>query len=491
MSPLNDDLCYQTVAELSRQIARKSLSPVELTKAYLDRTAALDPKLALVITLTREQALKAAADAEAEIKRGRVRSVLHGIPYGAKDLLDTKGIKTTWGSIVFKDRVPDRDATVIEKLTASGAVLIAKLTMSEFAGGSTRSNLVPFPHNPWKLDRTTFGSSSGPGAATAAGMVGFSIGSETGGSIVGPAANCGISGLRPTYGRVSRFGCMTLSWSLDKIGPMARSAVDVGLILEVIAGPDPKDFTANATPFKFRADPGKISGRKIGVVRHEFDLVNAANQPVFTKALDALKQAGFVLEDVVLPDRPYNEVYNLVCNAEAGTFFKPLYDDKRIDGMYSTDRRADWMAASLLPASDYITAQRVRAAITADVDAVLAHYTAVVAPTMGNGASRIEPATGGRAAGGGAAGAGAAGAGGGAAGGGGRGTNRGPGPVLTRLANITGIPGISIPCGFDGENLPLGLHIVARAWDEQAVLDVAMAYQRDTTFHLARPTFRD
>src|SRR6185436_4842084 len=150
----------------------------------------------------------------------------------------------------------------------------------------------PFPHNPWKLDRTTSGSSSGSGASTAAAMVGFALGTETGGSIVGPSGANGVSGLRPTYGRVSRFGCMTLSWSLDKIGPMSRSAVDAGLILEVIAGPDPKDPTANATPFKFRPDPGKITGRKIGVIRHEFDLVNAANQPVFAKALDALKQAG-------------------------------------------------------------------------------------------------------------------------------------------------------------------------------------------------------
>jgi Asp-tRNA(Asn)/Glu-tRNA(Gln) amidotransferase A subunit family amidase len=209
---------------------------------------------------------------------------------GAKDLLDTKGIKTTWGSIVFKDRVPDRDATVIEKLTASGAVLMCKLTMSEFAGGSTRSISCP-SRTTRGSSIATFGSSSGPGAATTAGMVGFSIGSETGGSIVGPAANCGISGLRPTYGRVSRFGCMTLSWSLDKIGPMARSAVDAGRSSEVIAVPIQR-IHRECRGVQVPHRPRKSHRRKIGVIRHEFDLVNAANQPVFAKALDALKQAG-------------------------------------------------------------------------------------------------------------------------------------------------------------------------------------------------------
>src|SRR3954470_7521502 len=210
---MSEDLCYQNIVELSKQIAAKKLSPVELTQAYLERAESLNDKLKTVITLTREQALARAAEAEKEIRSGRVRGPLHGIPYGLKDLFDTKGIRTTWGSIIFKDRVPDRDATCVEKLNNAGGILIAKLTMSEFAGGSTRSNLVPFPHNPWKLDRTTSGSSSGSGASTAAGMVGFALGTETGGSIVGPAASNGVCGMRPTYGRVSRFGCMTLAWS--------------------------------------------------------------------------------------------------------------------------------------------------------------------------------------------------------------------------------------------------------------------------------------
>src|SRR5215471_7308610 len=388
---LSEDLCYQTISELSKQIAAKKLSPVELTQAYLERAETVNDKLKTVITLTREQALSRAAAAEKEIRAGKVRGPLHGIPYGLKDLFDTKGIRTTWGSIIFKDRVPDRDATCVEKLNNAGAILIAKLTMSEFAGGSTRSNLVPFPHNPWKLDRTTSGSSSGSGASTAAGMAGFALGTETGGSIVGPSAANGVCGMRPTYGRVSRFGVMTLAWSLDKVGPLARSATDVGLILETIAGADPKDPTAGSSVFKFRADPGKVTGKKLGIVRHEFELAPAANQAVFNKALDVLKQAGFVMEDISLPDRPYAEVYNLISNTEGGTFFKAAFNDKRIEGMYDVARRADWLAASMLPASDYLTAQRIRAMITAESDELVSKYTAIIAPTSETGAGLIEP----------------------------------------------------------------------------------------------------
>jgi len=281
--------------------------------------------------------------------------------------------------------------------------------------------------------------------------------------------------MRPTYGRVSRFGCMTLAWSLDKIGPLARSATDVGLILEAIAGADAKDPTAGAATFKFRAEPGKVAGKKIGVVRHEIELAPAANQAVFGKALDVLKQAGFVLEDVRLPDRPYAEVYNLISNSEGGTAFKALFNDKRIEGMYDTARRADWLAASMLPASDYLTAQRIRAMITADSDELVGKYTAIIAPTSGSGAGLIERPANATAAEGQR---------------GGRGTNRGPAAALTQVGNLAGLPGISIPCGFDNEGLPLALHIVARAWDEQSALDVAMTFQKETDFHRKRPSFR-
>ena len=473
---MSEDLCYQTIGELSKQLAAKKLSPVELTRSYLDRAQELDEKLKTVITLTREPALRRAAEVEKEIRSGKIKSPLHGIPYGLKDLFDTKGVRTTWGSMIFKDRVPDRDAACVEKLNAAGAIMMAKLTMSEFAGGSTRSNLVPFPHNPWKLDRTTSGSSSGSGASTAAGMVAFALGTETGGSILGPAGSNGTCGIRPTYSRVSRFGCMTLAWSLDKIGTLARSAQDIGYILEAIAGPDPRDVTASSQLFKFRPEPGKAAGKKIGIVRHEFDLAPPANQAIFTRALDVLKQAGYTFEDVTIADRPYAEVYNLISNTEGGTFFKAAFNDKRIEGMFDETRRADWMAASMLPASDYLTAQRIRTMITTESDELVSKYTAIVAPTNATGAGRNEPAANPT------ANAGARGGGGAA--------NRGPAAALTRIGNLAGLPGVSIPCGFDSEGLPLGLQIVAKAWDDQAALDVAMVFQKETDFHRKRPAFK-
>lgn len=470
---MHEDLCYQTIAELSGQISAGALSPVELTRAYIERAEDLDARIRSIITLLPEHAIRRAEEAEREVRRGMIRSPLHGIPYGVKDLLDTRGIKTTWGSIIFKDRVPDRDSAVVENLDRAGGVLMAKLAMSEFAGGATRSNLIPYARNPWKLDRTTSGSSSGSGGSTSSALVGFSIGSETGGSIVGPSSACGVSGMRTTYGRVSRFGCMTLAWSLDKLGPIARSAVDCGLVLEAIAGPDPRDLRTS-TPFRFRRDPGPVAGKKIGIVREEFEVRDDFNRRVFADALDVLEQAGYRFEDVTLPDRPYAEVYNLTSNSEGGTSFKPLFNDKRIEGMYTGSRRAAWMAASMLPASDYLTAQRIRQLIVNESNQQFSNYDAVISPTRGSGAGLVEPPA--------------------------NDDRPAPdrpnapserrGPVLTRLANLAGLPGISIPCGFDEEGLPLALHIVAKAWGEQAVLDVAMAYQRETDHHRQRPSFR-
>ena len=210
-------------------------------------------------------------------------------------------------------------------------------------------------------------------------------------------------------------------------------------------------------------------------MRHEFNLASTPNQAVFGKALDVLKQSGFVLEDVSVPDRPYGEIYNLISNTEGGTFFKPLFDDKRIEGMYDEARRADWLAASMMPASDYVTAQRVRAMVTAESDALTAKYTAIIAPASASGAGRIEPA--------GNPNPGQRGQRGG-------GAERGPAAALTRIGNLAGLPGISIPCGFDNEELPLALHIVSKAWDDQSALDVAMTFQKETDFHRKRPALR-
>jgi len=465
---MHEDLCYRSVDALARAIARRVISPVELTRAYLERMDTLEPKLHAVVTPIREEAMRRAREAETEIGRDGTRGPLHGIPYGVKDLFDTSGIRTTWGSILFADRVPDRDAAVVERLDQAGGILAAKLAMSEFAGGSTRSHLLEYPHNPWKLDRTTKGSSTGSAAATAAATIGYAIGTETGGSIVYPSAACGVTGLRPTYGRVSKFGVMPLSWSLDKVGPFARTALDCGLILEAIAGHDPRDPTSGKHSFRFSPDPADLRGRKVALIRDEFGCVPTANGPQFDEALRVLRRFGLDFEDVELPARPYYEVYKTIDYAEAGTFFKPLYDDQRIEHMYTATRRADFLADSILPASDYIHAQRIRTIITREADELLTKYRALIAPTLPAGADLIEP-------------------------------NSAPvNPSLRpskkidhtmRMTNVAGLPGISMPCGFDGDGLPLGLHVVGPAWDEQGILDIAMAFQAETDFHLRRPAF--
>src|SRR5205807_7871522 len=241
---LSDDILFASVRNLGDSLRSKRLSPVELTKSYLERLEVLGPKLGAVVTITRELALEQARVAEKEIQQGKYRGPLHGIPYGAKDLLATKGIPTTWGAASYKDQVFDYEATVIRKLRDAGAVLVAKLAMVELAGGfgygHADASFTGPGRTPWNTAYWAGGSSSGPGAATAAGLCAFTIGSETSGSIITPAAYCGVSGLRPTYGRVSRHGAMALSWTLDKLGPMCRSAADCGIVVAVIAGRDPR-----------------------------------------------------------------------------------------------------------------------------------------------------------------------------------------------------------------------------------------------------------
>lgn len=484
MNEVADELWFQSIAELSGQLAARTLSPVELTRAYLDRIDRLDQpafalpagpqarpgdKLAAVTTVARDQALAEAAAADRELARSGPRSPLHGIPYGVKDLLDTRGVRTTWGSRVFAARVPDRDAAVVERLRVAGAVLLGKMTTAEFAGGSISTAL-----NPWKLDRSTQGSSSGTVVGVVAGLIGFGIGTETGGSIVFPSSAVGASGLRPTFGRVSRYGCMSLAWSLDKIGPVARSAEDCGMVLEAIAGGDVRDPGSADRPFQFARGARPLTGRRIGVHRPEFDAPDAApNRQVFDAALDVFRRLGATVEDFVLPVRPYFEVFIHVTSAESAAAFRRHFESGAIDGAfeYNWSRRADWMAASMAPAGDYLKAQRIRQQIVIEGDTLMSRYDLAICPTFPGGAPERyaptaapvpppPPAV--------------------------------PAPQLPRLnwvANLSGLPGMSIPCGFDADGLPLALHLVGKAWDEQGVLDAAMAFQRETGWHSRRPPF--
>lgn len=317
--PADDgDIAFASVVQLSRWIEQRKLSSERLTQIYLKRLEQFDPKLRCVITLTPDLALRQAKQADAEIAAGKYRSPLHGIPWGAKDLLDTAGIPTTYGAEPFRNRVPTEDAAVVRRLHAAGAVLVAKLSLGALAlndiwfGGQTM--------NPWLLEEGSSGSSAGPGAATAAGLVAFAIGSETGGSIVSPAMRCGITGLRPTYGRVPRTGAMTLCWSLDKLGPMARNVEDTMLVLHVISGPDPGDL--NSVPSQLDFDSGAaVEGLRVGYFPAWMKENPATN--VDRAALDVVQKLGMVPVEVTLPDWPYDSL-DLILFAEGAAAFEEL-----------------------------------------------------------------------------------------------------------------------------------------------------------------------
>ncbi len=483
---MDETVFFLNVAELAERLRDREFTSLELTEAYLARAEELDVppfelpsepredhggKLATMVTIAADHARAAAEAADRELAAGNDRSILHGIPYGVKDLLDTRGIRTTWGSGIFRDRVPDRNAAVVERLEEAGAVLMAKNSLGEFAGGNTSSAL-----NPWKLDRTSFGSSSGTVSAAVAGLIGFGIGTETGGSIVFPASAVGASGLRPTFGRVSRFGCMALSWSLDKIGPVGRSAEDCGHVLEQIAGPDSRDPSTSDHAFGFRADPGSMRGKRLGVHRAEFLLSGSeTTRRVFQEALDVFAGMGVEVEDIELPRFPTGALFTTIVTVESGANFQSLFEDGSAARMFSfnEDRRAGWMAGRMLPASDYLTAQRIRNQLVREADAILSRYDAVIAPTWPNGAAlravrdgwpiparnEWEPPD----------------------------EVSGRTPRLNYIANLVGHPGLAIPCGFDEDGLPLSLQIVGSPMDDQSVLDFGMAFQRETDWHRRRP----
>src|SRR5262249_28048105 len=328
---ITEDTLFASGRDLAALIRARKISPVALTEAYLARLEKLGPKLGAVVTVTRELALKEARAAEAEIRAGRYRGPLHGIPYGVKDLLATRGVPTTWGAEPYRKQVFDHDATVVRKLRDAGAVLLGKLAMVELAGGFGYNNAdASFTGpglTPWNPRYWSGGSSSGPGAAVAAGLVAFAIGSEPSGSIITPAAYCGVSGLRPTYGRVSRHGAMALSWTLDKLGPMCRTADDCGLVLAAIAGPDPLDPSAADKPFQdpeAHKPPGKKF--KIGVIKGALSGAMPEVRKNFEEAVKALRSVADIEEDVAYPDLPFGPAVGTVIDAEAASAFRDFID---------------------------------------------------------------------------------------------------------------------------------------------------------------------
>ena len=379
MPSSDEEIAFATVTNLSMWIESRKLTSERLTLIYLDRIARFDPKLRCVITVTREHALAQARQADKEIAAGKYRGALHGIPYGVKDLLDTAGIPTTWGAEPFRNRVPAADSTVVARLNAAGAVLIAKLSLGALAlndiwfGGQTM--------NPWLLEEGASGSSAGPGAATAAGLVGFSIGSETGGSIVSPSMRCGVTGLRPTYGRVPRGGAMTLCWSLDKLGPMTRCVEDAMLVLHAISGPDAADVASVPANLDFNANES-VRGQKIGYFPAWMNEAPATD--VDRQALESAKKLGMIPTPVMLPDWPY-QALNVILFAEGAAAFEDIMEDGRINQLREQVPDA-WpnmfREARFLSAVDFVQSDRLRRKVAQEMERIFSQVDLLLVPSL-------------------------------------------------------------------------------------------------------------
>ncbi|MGE0453115.1 MAG: amidase [Vicinamibacteria bacterium] len=473
----SEEVVFAPVRTLGRHLRERKLSSVELTQAYLERLETLGPKLNAVVTITRELALEQARRADEELGRGRDRGPLHGIPWGAKDLLATKGIPTTWGAEPYREQVFDHDATVVARLRDAGAVLVAKLAMVELAGGMGYNNpdasFTGPGRTPWNPDHWSGGSSSGSGAAVAAGLVAFAIGSETSGSILTPCRCCGVSGLRPSYGLVSRHGAMALCWTLDKLGPLARSADDLGLILAAIAGPDPKDPTTEghfAYPQRGSLDGGPRRRFRIGVVKNGTARAQPEVAAAFEKSLEVLSSFAAVERDVVFPDLPYGPAVSTIVDAEGAAAFRDLIESGRTRLLRAQADKVGGFGAMLTPAVDYIDALRARVKMRASLDELLSRYDALVAPTGGSVAPKI-----------------------------GYDFDKQPGaappppegtpfpPATIPAGNLAGLPAIAVPNGFGQDGLPSSLQFLGRAWSEPTLLAIADRYQQASDWHVKRP----
>ena len=466
------DLLFSTVTELQEAQKKKQITSVDLTTLYLDRLETLGPKLGALAHLTRPLALVQAAQADSERKSGKVRGPLHGIPFGVKDLLATANDPTEWGSPAHAGQVFDYDAAAVERLRAAGAVLLGKLSMIELAGGGgyrygNAASTGP-GRTPWNPENWAGGSSSGPGAATAAGLVGFSIGSETWGSIVCPSSFCGVSGLRPTFGRVSRYGAMALSYTMDKLGPISRSAEDCGIILEVISGQDARDgTTSDASKFR-RGKLRGIKGMRLGIIRPDYrkDDKNHKAQPetetAFEGALGLLTGLGAVLTDVTLPNIPMDPAASTIVSVEGSAAFESMIRDPvRLAKLVDDEQQGGLLAGLVTPGVDYVRSLRIRAVAQRAMADFFTHYDALVAPGMLQVAPPLSESLDDYFVG----------------------SDKG----LSGMGNLCGQPALCVPMGFGAGHLPIGLQFVGAAYDETTLLSLGMAYQKLTDWHRQRP----
>ena len=464
-----DDILFAPIREIAGLLRAKKISSVELTKVCLERLEKFGPKLGAVVTITSDLAMKQAATADAELKVGKDRGLLHGVPCGVKDLLATKGIPTTWGAAPYREQVFDYDATCVEKLREAGAVLCAKLAMVELAGGFGYNNAdASFTgpgKTPWNTKFWSGGSSTGPGAAVAAGLVPFAIGSETSGSIITPCAFSGVTGLRPTYGRVSRYGAMALCWTLDKLGPMCRSADCCGIVLKAIAGVDPRDPTSVAKSFGHPDEPPKKKFR-IGILKGATTGVMPAVKKNFEDALKVLaKFAEIDDKEVSLPDLPFGPAVGTIVGAEGASAFRDLIETGKTRLLQNENDKSGGYASMLISAVDYLQALRLRGRMKKAMAETYEKYDALIGPSRSTVAPPIDknfadayPKFGG-----------------------------GAGNVIG-AGNLVGQPAVSVPNGFGDNDLPTGIQFTGKVWSETTLLALARLYQMESDWHKKRPT---
>lgn len=473
MPSLSEESYFKTLGEWSSELRARTISSTDLTKAYLDRLEKIGPRYNAVALMLRKDSLDEARDVDRLIKRGRLKGILQGIPYGAKDLLAVAGRRTEWGAPQFAGQVFKSSATVISKLRKAGAVLAAKLSMIELAGGGGyryASASVSGPcRNPWNPDRWAGGSSSGSAAAVAAGLVPYAIGSETSGSIITPCAFCGVTGLRPTYGLVSRAGAMALSWTLDKIGPIARSAEDCGRILEVIAGGDLDDPGSARKSFHyFPQYAPAFKDLRVGYSKADIEeIADAGLRPALREAFERLRGLGVQMVEVTLPDHPYSTAVSTIISAEASSIFEDLIEDGSIRRL-KDERQAEGLAAAAsITAATYLRACRIRSLVRADfaklfrtVDVIFTPSRYSTAPPIDEPLDRPPTAQGSRQASG----------------------------LRSMIAagNLAGLPALTLPCGFS-DGLPVAFSLVSRSFTENVLLAVGAEYQKLTEWHRQRP----
>ncbi len=466
------EIPFRSASELAGLIKGREVSPVEAVGAYLDRIEALNPKLHTYLTVCRDEALQAARESEQALARGEYRGPMHGIPVAVKDQLHTAGIRTTFGTPIFEDFVPDEDATVIANLKSAGAILLGKLNMTEFGTGP--SHAFEIARNPWDIERYTGGSSSGSGAAPAASLCAASLGEDTGGSVRAPASWCGVVGLRPTWGRVSRYGLRPGMWSMDTIGPLARTAEDCAITLQAIAGYDAKDPYSSTLPVPDyrRALNGNIKGTRVGVVKEMMyaDVVQPEVQEAVSLAANVLGDLGASVTEISIPLTKYSRTISDALRIEAPTNSRELVRHRLRE--IGHDNRIQYLTWSCVPALAYFKAQKLRALLRQHLLEALEKVDVLLTPTCGIPALKIEP---------------------------GRAFMFVSGPIdtkekasrnpwmLTTAFSLGSMPALSICCGFTSQNLPIGLQLGGRPFQEETLLKVAHAYEQSTPWHTRRP----